>query len=281
MTILYLNEMIFEHHIPKGTLRRYVESFIYFDQVDTSCLIERFLPDGNVEVIFSLNDEPQFIYDNETLREIQKCEHVWASGVRTRPISIPSGNEARMFVIVFKKGMAHPFFPFPMDELCDQVVEAKTIWKDEILYLRERIAGVSGGAERFAAVEEFLLGLLGPKYIPRPFVEYGVSRIVSEPTQIRLTQLTEEIGYSKKHFINTFKHDVGVSPKAYMRIMRFQKAVAEIETRDIEWSDIALDCGYYDQAHFINDFRSFSGFTPVEYERRKNGNLNYVPVAER
>ena len=134
---------------------------------------------------------------------------------------------------------------------------------------------------RFQMAEDFLTGLLVRDHSPRPFVEYGVSRIVGDPTLSRLAQLTEEVGYSKKHFINKFKQDVGVSPKEYLRIMRFQKAVNEIEHRTLDWTEIALDCGYYDQAHFINDFRSFSGFTPVEYSLRKNGNLNYVPITDR
>jgi len=273
--------MIFEHHIPEGTLGRYVESLIYFEHHESSHLIDRFLPDGNVEVVFNLLDEPQYIFDNETLKKIQKCDRVWASGVRTEPISIPSGDGARMFVIIFKKGMAHPFFPVPMDELRDQVVEADLIWQDDIGSLREMIGEARNTRERFTIVEEFLRKLLAPRFVPRPFVEYGVKRIVNDPTQTRLTKLSEEVGYSKKHFINKFKQDVGVSPKAYLRIMRFQKAISEIELRDLDWTDIALECGYYDQAHFINDFRSFSGFTPVEYSRRKNGNLNYVPVADR
>ena len=109
-----LQVMIFEQHIPKGILGRYVESLFFFEHHESTHLIDRFLPDGNVEVVFSLLDTPQYIYDNETLEEIQKCERVWVSGVRTRPISIPSGVGARMFVITFKKGMAHPFIPVPM-----------------------------------------------------------------------------------------------------------------------------------------------------------------------
>ncbi|NNE65340.1 MAG: helix-turn-helix transcriptional regulator [Pyrinomonadaceae bacterium] len=270
--------MKFEHHIPTGILGRYVECFFHFDQHESAHLIERFLPDGNVEIVFNLHDDPQFIYDNATLTEIQKCVNVWASGVRTRPITIPSGAGSRMFVIIFKKGMAHPFFPIPMNELKDNVVQAEVLWKDEITLLRERLLEAATADERFVAAEKFLYELLIPTNSPRTFVEYGVSRILSDPTQTRLSRLTEEVGYSKKHFINKFKQDVGVSPKAYLRIMRFQRAIEEIESRDYDWAEIALDCGYYDQAHFINDFRTFSGFTPVEYARQKNGNLNYVPV---
>jgi len=72
---------------------------------------------------------------------------------------------------------------------------------------------------------------------------------------------------------------VGVSPKQYLRIMRFQKAIEAIENNaTVRWSKIALESRYYDQAHFIHDFKLFSGFTPNEYMKRKTAMLNYVPV---
>ena len=76
-----------------------------------------------------------------------------------------------------------------------------------------------------------------------------------------------------------FKNKVGITPKAYLKIARFQKAINEIEQqRAVNWSTISQDCGFYDQSHFINDFRLFSGFTPEQYLRRKADMLNYVPV---
>ena len=76
-----------------------------------------------------------------------------------------------------------------------------------------------------------------------------------------------------------FKRHVGVTPKAYLKIMRFQKAITEIENSGkISWTNISQDCGFYDQAHFINDFKLFSGFTPEQYLRQKSDLLNYVPV---
>ena len=76
-----------------------------------------------------------------------------------------------------------------------------------------------------------------------------------------------------------FKQQVGITPKAYLKIIRFQKAIAEIEeSQDVNWTGIAQDSCFYDQAHFIHDFKFFSGFTPEEYLQLKNDQLNYVPV---
>ena len=120
--------MILKIHIPTFPLNQFVDHFIYYEGYNPEHAIDRFLPDGNTEIIFDFHDTPQHIYDNETLKEIQACHHVWASGVRTEYISIPSGKQAAMFVIAFKKGMAYPFFPVPMNEMTDRVVDADLLW---------------------------------------------------------------------------------------------------------------------------------------------------------
>ena len=132
---------------------------------------------------------------------------------------------------------------------------------------------------KFRAVENFLLERCRNKLDPNPAVEYALAEIIRRPDQINLKRLNENIGYSQKHLIDMFKRQVGITPKAYLRIIRFQRAIREIEQRKaVSWTIISQDCGFYDQAHFINDFKSFSGFTPEEYVRSKNDVLNYVPV---
>ena len=118
--------MLHRPYFPSFPLNQFVELFIYFDGIRHAHTVDRFLPNGDVEILIDFHDAPQFIYDNDTLKEIQACHHVWASGVRTEPITIPSGTNAAMMVIAFKKGMAAPFFPFPMNEISDSVVDAES-----------------------------------------------------------------------------------------------------------------------------------------------------------
>ena len=271
--------MILETHIPRYPLNQFIDQFIYYDGYNPSHSIDRFLPDGNTEIIIDFDDRPQHIYDNQTLKEIQACRHVWASGVRTEYISIPSGKHAAMFIISFKKGMAYPFFPLPMNEMADRVVDADLLWGNDFAYLRERLWETSEIDLKFETAERFLLKHFQARFVLNSAVEYALTEIIRRPDQINLARLNQDIGYSQKHFIGMFKRQVGITPKAYLKIIRFQKAIGEIEQRqEVKWANISQDCGFYDQAHFINDFKSFSGFTPEEYVRRKNDILNYVPV---
>lgn len=269
-------------HIPSVPLRDFISAFIYVDSADPVHLMDRFLPDGNTELIFNLSDTPQYMYDNETLQEIQTCRRAWASGVRTQPITIPSGKGSRMLIVAFKKGKAYPFYPMPMSEIVDWVVEAEDVFGQRLLELREQLLASDSIDQMFARVEAFLFRQAGNALcsdIPARCIEYALSKMISQPNRLGSQQLCDEIGYSQKHFIDMFKQQVGTSPKQYMKIMRFQKVILELEKdQPAHWSQIALRNGYYDQSHFIHEFRSFSGFTPVEYLRRKSGTLNYVPV---
>lgn len=270
--------MIFETFVPKAPLDRFVKIVIFYEGYDPAHRVDRFLPDGNVEIIIDLIDRPQFIYDNDSLVEIQTCNRVWASGVRTEPITIPAGKDASMMVIAFKRGMAYPFFPFPMDEISDSVVDADLIWGEDFLLLREQIAENKYSARKFEVVEEFLLRAYLGRMIVNPCVEYAVSQIVAA-SDVAMAQLSAKIGYSQKHFISMFKKQVGVTPKSYLRLMRFQQTVATIDAAsNPDWSEIALAAGFYDQSHFIRDFKHFSGFTPDDYARRHKNFENYVPV---
>ena len=274
--------MIFQAYRPAFPLNRFVERLFYFEGVKAAHTKDRFLPDGNTEIIIDLTERTQFIYDNKTLAEIQACRYFWASGVRTRPITIPSGAGSRMLVVAFKKGRAYPFYPLPMNELADLVVGADLIFRRNILNLREQLLASSSIERMFSLVENFLLGQASyvlPSDSTTSCIEYAISSIVSGPNRLCLQYLSDQIGFSQKHFINLFKAQVGVSPKQYLKIMRFQNAIVELENNQLmDWSQFALQNGYYDQPHFINEFKNFSGFTPSEYMQRKTDLLNYVPV---
>ncbi|MGD9589270.1 MAG: helix-turn-helix domain-containing protein [Pyrinomonadaceae bacterium] len=271
--------MIYQVHIPRAPLDKFIDVLIYFERVEHAHAVDRFLPNGDTEILIDFHDTPQFIYDNNTLKEIQACHHVWASGLRTEPITIPSGNGAAMMVIAFKKGMAAPFFPFPMEEIADCVVDADLIWGSDFGDLRERLLNEKDIGERFEIVEGYLLSKFAPVLNVNPCIAFAVEEMTQRPDRISIGRMNDKIGYSQKHFAEMFRKHIGITPKSYLKIMRFQKAIRTINAAaSIEWDMIAQECGFYDQAHFINDFKHFSGFTPEQYSKIHTNYQNYVPV---
>src|SRR5262245_12845265 len=178
--------MILRYHKPSSPLDQFVDHFVYYEGYNPEHRIDRFLPDGNTEIIIDFDDAPQYIYDNETLKEIQACHHVWASGVRTEYISIPSGKNAAMFVISFRKGMAYPFFPLPMDEMSDRVVDADLLWGRDFAHLREHLLATAEIDLKFTVVENFLLKHFQRRFSLNPAVDYALAEIIRQPDQINL-----------------------------------------------------------------------------------------------
>ena len=271
--------MIYEVHIPSPPLNHFIESFVYYKDHNPLHSVERFLPDGNVYVVIDLTDYPKFIYDNNTLKEIQSCRNIWFSGIRNNYITIPSGRDSEMFIINFHKGKAYPFVEMPMNELTDYVVDGELVMSNEILNMRETLLALSSPKQKFIYAEQYLSRAFARKLQLNPFIDYSVNLILQSPQQLSITYLSEKVGFSQKHFIKIFKEHVGVTPKTFLRIIRFQKALREIEAnRTAKWTSIAHESGYYDQAHFINDFKEFSGFTPYQFLNMKSSFTNYVAV---
>ncbi|MDP4217717.1 MAG: helix-turn-helix domain-containing protein [Bacteroidota bacterium] len=272
--------MTHQQYIPGATLRPFISNFTYYKGYRPDHRIDRYLPNGNIEIIIDLTDRPKYIYDNQTLTEKQACKRIWISGMRDEFITIPSGLDAEMFIIEFKKGMAYPMLGLPLTEITGTVVHGELILDKVFLELRERLFTCAQAGEMFVLAERLLARQFGSRLTVNPFVEFAVGKILGSPTSLSIRSVADKTGYSARHFIRIFSDHVGVTPKRFLRIIRFQRAINEIEVKgSIPWAALAYDCGYYDQAHFISDFKSFSGLTPLEYMRRRNGDfLNYVPV---
>jgi AraC-like DNA-binding protein len=271
--------MIYEKYIPVLPLNKFVESFVYFKNYEPDHSIDRFLPDGNINVIIDFTGNPMPVYDNYTLKEIQVCRNIWISGIRNNFITIPSGSSAEMLIINFQKGKAYPFIEIPVNEITNYILDAELVMNKSILNIREEIEPLTTAKEKFLFLEKYLLKSLENKFLFNTFVEFATNEIIRNPYKDVIKTISGKAGYSHKHMIKLFKESVGVAPKIFLKIIRFQKAVYEIErSQKINWQDVAYKSGYYDQAHFINEFKKHSGFTPSQYLNKKREFTNYVAI---
>ena len=271
--------MTYETYSLSAPLNLFITHFTYYKNYTPFHSIDRFLPNGNTEIVIDLTDSPKYIYDNDNLSEIQACNKLWVSGVRTNFITIPSGRDSEMFVINFKKGKVYPFLGLPLCEISDKVIDGDLILHKAFLELREQLLDCELTANKFRVAERLLMRNFISKLSVNAVIEYAVKYIIDEPEVAVIKSIANKTGYSSKHLIHLFEKNVGVTPKTFLRIIRFQKAVQEIQQKgQVNFARLALDCGYFDQSHFIADFRAFSGFTPAEYQKKKNDLADYVPV---
>ena len=94
-----------------------------------------------------------------------------------------------------------------------------------------------------------------------------------------LEAVIRRVALSPRRFIELFHEETGLTPKLFCRVMRFQAALSQANVgQQVSWSAVAADCGYFDQSHFIHDFKSFTGLSPSKYAQIRGPNLNHVPL---
>lgn len=271
--------MLLRIHAPQPPLSEYVELFTYYEDYRPDHAIERLLPEGVVEVIIDLTDTPKFIFDNRTLQPVQSCRRSWVSGMRSKYISIGVAENSAMFVIRFRRGKAWPFFRMPLGELDNSVIDGEQLLGSAFSSFRQMLMDARTPDEKFRVAGRFLLRRVAGEAEIHPAVGYAINELLRCPTTATVGAIAQKTGYSHKHLLTLFSTYAGLTPKQFLRIVKFQQAVHLIEQRrEIQWTQLAHDCGYYDQAHFINDFKEFSGFSPTEYIQVKSEFVNYVPI---
>jgi len=225
---------------------------------------ERLLPDGSAELVISLL-EP--------------------AGVLIGPqaASFPIGTARSVEVIGahFRPGGVFPFLRAPAGELHGAVIPFDDVWKRDAASLRERLLQETGPAARFSILEGFLLDQAVHPLRWDPAVSWSLREFDATHGAARIARVIERTGRSHRGFIARFRDQVGLPPKIYCRLRRFQRALRLLESGrgiDIDLAGLALDCGYYDQAHFNHDFSEFAGTSPTAFLRRWDGRHNHLPA---
>lgn len=178
----------------------------------------------------------------------------------------PSQN--RFFSVRFKPGEAYRFLHLPLDELHNQHVSLELIWGPGAAEIQEQLAVVPTIQAGFGLLERLLLARLDETPYGHEVVRYGVAEIARHHGALSIRTLSDQIGISQNHLLTQFKRMVGVSPKVLARLYRLQQVMRTIDpTKPVDWTWIAYECGYYDQAHFNKDFMAHLGLNPTDYLR--------------
>jgi AraC-like DNA-binding protein len=173
----------------------------------------------------------------------------------------PTG-PARAFGIRFRPGGARPFLWFPQHEAAGQIVALESVERRLKNQFEGAVFDARSDPERIARMESLLLGRI--RQAPDPRIEAALHSLLTSDAPVRA--LIAGSGWSERQFRRRFQETVGIAPKIFARIIRFQRALRAMARTDL--LPAALECGYYDQAHFIRDFKSFAGETPAAYASR-------------
>jgi len=236
------------------------------------------LPDGAVEVIINLGDPQKLCAPDDPARHTI-FKRSWISGERTEPIVIDESGYVDLVGIRLRAGGPLPFLGIPLRKYTKQVVELEAILGREVRDLRDQLGEAADDDARFDLMEDWLAERARNRTRPTRAVSYALRIIDRGADAVRIGQMAEEIGISHKHLLREFDRCVGLTPKLLARLRSFQRVISAIGQRPtVDWSDTAVRCGYYDQAHLIRDFRGFSGLTPTTYLTRRGPFLNYLEI---
>ncbi|MGA7524946.1 MAG: helix-turn-helix domain-containing protein [Acidobacteriaceae bacterium] len=266
-------------HTPGPPLTAFVRCFWYGEGIPQPHARERLLPNGEAAIIFNLRDDAMRIYDADDPQRYTSCGLVGIAGPRTNCFAIDTAAEERVIGIQFQAGGIFPFFREPAAEVANQSVALDCLWGARAALIREQLLAAASPDAMFVILERALLAHLARPLELHPAVAFARGHICHAPHTTTIAGVTQRIGMSQRRFIEVFRDQIGLAPKAFCRVRRFQRVLEAVHRRQsVDWAQVALDGGYYDQAHFIHDFQDFSGMTPAAYLAKATEHLNHVPI---
>ncbi|MUL82105.1 MULTISPECIES: helix-turn-helix transcriptional regulator [unclassified Mycolicibacterium] len=260
---------------PGAPLSAQVQFFGYWQNTQATTHRSRALPRGAATVIIDLGSRERvdFYAADATTRLDVGAAFIAGAGITSYVTQI--GPSQTVLTIHFRPGGASAFFPAPMDDLEDSCVDLEAIWGRDGSALRARLIDASSMRARVAIVESFLLARMRSR---DPAVD-AVLRAAEHRPSLRVTDACALTGLSARRLIASFRAEVGLTPKTYLRVRRFQAAMRLLDTGDAGGARIAADLGYFDQAHFVREFRSFTAMTPTQYTQRRTWLPSHVGIS--
>ena len=272
--------MLFLERVPAAPLNGFIRVLWYAQAREVAHRRERVLPTGSVQVI--LNLERDFLLDCPEGASDRRMPPALVVGARSAYEIIDSSDMADLIGIVFAPGGFSAFAADAVDLFSNRSVDLEDAWGASVRHLRDRLRELPGPRERLRCLESFLVERFAPRLTRHgPWrsseIDFAVRAFGSAPGIATVRDVARRTGWSERRFSQVFREEVGLSPKTWCRVQRFQRAVRQLHAgADVPWAEMALDCGFYDQSHFANEFRAFSGIDATTYSARRTQWANHI-----
>lgn len=258
------------HPIP--VLSDVVEYYLYYKIDPTQSAIQHYATPLMQGLVFNFNLQPQYhTYNNKTVT-FQKRAYLF--GQCTCPRVVTEDHKGvEVLGVMFKPLGITKITGINMEHMANQIIAADDIWGNKFEFLADEIQSASSLEDAVTVLENFLI----EEYLSTNLklridsTRYALSLITQKKGNIPVKLLQEKTGTTRKTLERSFMHAVGVHPKLYTRIVRFN-AIKEYIDRNMcneNLTSLALDFGFYDSSHFSAEFKNFCGITPTEYLNNK------------
>ncbi len=269
------------------SLRPYVHGYLATSSSLQRPIRERHLPVAEVPLILNFAASHKRL-DAGPGGGSQRLDHAWVTGLQTRFHLSHAVGERRFMVVRFTPLGAHLFLRLSMDSLTDRSIPLQEIDPRICSSVSDQVMAARGWAERFEAMES-LIGRRVAGHSAPADIEHAWNQLVRTRGQVPVGSLAADAECSHRHLIRQFRACIGLTPKRAAMMLRFNRlldaiphgglvgsprhpyleglAAADTGALSGRWAHIAAACGYFDQSHFIREFRAFAGATPSEFLR--------------
>lgn len=260
-------------HVPSYPLNQFIHSYIYYSGYTGSASHAHILPDAQARLVIEFDENVRSSLD-ETDQAKQSFKETWVAGIQSRPMTYEADKSNTTVSIQFKAGGLFALFGIPAVEFQDKIYEATSI-DSSVGQLRELLLAECCSERIFKLITTFLHKKI--------FLEYKPIKLLSLLPSLKFDQrvdnISQLVGYSKKHLIHLFKQEVGMTPKKYLRLLRFNTALHYLQEEEGDsFLDLVSYCQFYDQAHFIHEFRYFTNYTPHQYLQLNRDTSHIIPL---
>lgn len=257
--------MKFKVKYPSVNLANYIKwywTMEEFENPDNSPQIV--YPEGTSELIFHYGEsfEAEFLGEGKIIQpKVSFC----TQKSKTAFVS-PRGNIGA-FVVGFTPFGASAFFKLPYHEIINKNIELSDFMGDSVNWLHCAVANAATFEERIIIIEEFLIKrLVNDNLFEINTLERGIKALNVKENKFDVDVISDAACVSNRHLDRLFKKRIGLTPKQYIKIARFNKAIDIMKNKyDNNFTQIALDAGFYDQSHLTNNFIEFVGITPKKF----------------
>jgi len=223
----------------------------------------RILPDTCVELVVHYNDPYKTTFSDNS-SSIQNRSMIVAQ-MRSYLEILPHGKPGLIAVRFSAQGAYH-FFGVPMKEIANGETPLNEVWSGLGTEIEEKIGEARNNQSRIDIIQQYLLLQLAKNGSYDQLIDYCLEEINNSRGQISMEELAGKTGVSNRQLLRKFNKCVGLPPKEFSKIVKFNNALNYLNRfPGRSFTDTAYDCGYFDQAHFIRDFKAYSGLTPSEY----------------
>lgn len=261
--------MLYLSFRPGPPLNEFVDHF-WLIEGGQAPRLEKILPSATNELVVNLKNNEIHIHEVDQPEQYRRFSGAVFSGTYSRSFVCNAVQHEAMMGVHFRSGGAFPFLGTEASEITNAHANLADLWGRSGLELRERLCTAATSQRLFRIMEGALTDRLHNHRTSELQMKIALKMFELGGNGTSVRDVSQELGFSQRRFIQMFNSHVGLTPKVFCRIQRFQRArVLAEKLKTPHWAELAVACGYFDQSHLIKDFQEFAGSTPRSYSVRQ------------